>query len=833
MRSRTLLALVAWLPAWAAPAGRVIQDQATAARLERDYLRLTDSWVEGVTFQRAERQAMERGRRWESLMTRGLDDPLARKILAAGEPSFQALASSYPGKVLDRAIVGSYSDPGGKPGESDEEFVVWWNGAVSANLLRGRLSGATRPVAHNTNFLFRVGPGAEMFGRSGEQFSRIGYEDGWLPIVTAAYELEGVLYRQTVLAHNPAAESRAGDIAYVRFDLAADSDRARDAELHADVILIDGPRSRLEGQRLLDSSGAVLAAFSGPEGRFDDARQRLTFRFRLQPDQTTSVFFKIPYWPDSAGLLRDAGQRDFESARRDVRDFWTALLARGTRVEVPEPRVNDVWRALLAQNFILADGGRFTYGAALRYHDSYYPQESGFGAHTFAMFGFPDYAGALLPYCVPVSVNRRQAGRKYQNRRAMPLHHLLENYRLTGGIGLFERYKDELFRVAEEILADRRSTMVEGNGARPLHWGFLPPDRPGVDLRASTQTVYVTAHNIVNCQGLRDFGQFLVETGLDPARGRSYIDEAGQFRQTILAALERSAIRLPERPPFVDLQTLYFRDTPEYGPEPYDDLALGRLQGTYYHYWADMVFQYNFFNPEDRAGQWIADYVATRGGFVLGSTRGRRRPDQPYGWINNVYNAGYYNYRLRSGQVNEFLLGFYSRLAFGMSRHAYAASEGSPFVGYNTREGGRIRANDTFPNSAANAETLSMLRLMLVMEELRDNVPTGDIFLARGVPRAWLEPGKRIEVAGAPTYFGPLSFHLESKLDQGLVTASIDPPRTREYRRLIVTVRHPRKAPIRRVTVNGVEHAEVDSGNGEIRLTRGPEKFRIQVFYDR
>src|SRR5439155_12211089 len=143
---------------------------------------------------------------------------------------------------------------------------------------------------------------------------------------------------------------------------------------------------------------------------------------------------------------------------------------------------------------------------------------------------------------------------------------------------------------------------------------------------------------ITNCQGLADFGRFLVATGIDGARGRRYLSEAADFRQTLMSAMERAAIHLPDRPPFVDLQTLFFRQTPDYGPDPYDDLALGRLQGTYYHYWVDMELRYHFFDPADDVGQWLADYVQQRNGFVLGLTRARNQTGGPYGWINSVYD---------------------------------------------------------------------------------------------------------------------------------------------------------------------------------------------------
>src|SRR5258708_33292809 len=189
-----------------------------------------------------------------------------------------------------------------------------------------------------------------------------------------------------------------------------------------------------------------------------------------------------------------------------------------------------------------------------------------------------------------------------------------------------------------------------------------------------------------------------------------------------------------------------------------------------------MEFRYYFFGPDDDVGQWLGDYVQQRNGFVLGLTRARNQTGGPYGWINNVYDAGYYDYRLRQGKVDEFLLGFYAKLAFGMSRNLYVASEGSPFIGYNTENGGYVGADYSFPNSAANADTLLMLRNALVLEELKENLETGKLSLLKGAPRAWFQPGKRIRVERLPTYFGDISFMVESR-SANRVTAAIEPPK--------------------------------------------------------
>jgi hypothetical protein len=542
--------------------------------------------------------------------------------------------------------------------------------------------------------------------------------------------------------------------------------------------------------------------------------------FPLNPGQTAAVAMKIPYIPDAKRLMHLATLGDFEAAHKRTRDFWEGLLVKGARIDVPEERVNNIWRALLLQNFVLADGPRFTYSSGIRYNDSTYPQENGNAAHVFAMYGHSDYADALQPWFVDMSITPEGAGRKYQNRRAMVLHHLLENYRLTGKTDLFDRFKSDYYRVADEIVSDRHSTMTGDRNA--LHWGLLPPDKPGADVQASTQTVYVLGHNITNCQGLADFGRFLVATDIDRARGQKYIDEAADFRKTLMSAMERAAIRVPGRPPFLDLQTLYFAKTPDYGPEPYDDLANGRLQGAYSHYWADMELHYNFFNPDDQVAHWIANYLRARNGFTLGLTRAHNH-GEPIGYVNTVYDGGYYNFRLRSGDVAEFLLGLYGRLAFAMSRHVYVASEGQPLIGYNTHDGGHVAAGLDFPNSASNADTLLMLRNALVMERLKDNVETGDIDLLRGAPRAWIESGKPIRLTRMATYFGEVS--MEATGDRVGVHATIDaPPRSA---RLLLHVRH----PIKNAMVNGTLYTDCDFQQGIVRLPAGPKRYQVEVRY--
>src|SRR5262245_28842704 len=134
--TRSCLWLLLIATANAADRGTIITDPEQSRAFKQKYVALTDSWIKSIEFKPAEQAAMQAGKNWEALMTAGPDDPLAKKILAAGEPTYEAISSYYPGKILDRTVLGSYSDPQQPAGGYHDEFAIYWNGAIAANLIK-------------------------------------------------------------------------------------------------------------------------------------------------------------------------------------------------------------------------------------------------------------------------------------------------------------------------------------------------------------------------------------------------------------------------------------------------------------------------------------------------------------------------------------------------------------------------------------------------------------------------------------------------------------------------------------------------------------------------
>jgi hypothetical protein len=117
------------------------------------------------------------------------------------------------------------------------------------------------------------------------------------------------------------------------------------------------------------------------------------------------------------------------------------------------------------------------------------------------------------------------------------------------------------------------------------------------------------------------------------------------------------------------------------------------------------------------------------------------------------------------------------------------------------------------------------LRYMLVLEA------GDDLYLAKGTPRAWLEQGKKVAVTQAPSYFGQLSYRLESFVDQGRIEARLQPPTRRRPVNLYLRLRHPNHAPMIRITINGRPSKDFDASKEWIKLAAPTGEMQIVAYY--
>ena len=132
-----------------------------------------------------------------------------------------------------------------------------------------------------------------------------------------------------------------------------------------------------------------------------------------------------------------------------------------------------------------------------------------------------------------------------------------------------------------------------------------------------------------------------------------------------------------------------------------------------------------------------------------------------------------------------------------------------------------------FGPPSTDGSWFSIYRHMLI-----NDLTDGTLFIAQATPRPWLEDGEKIEVERAPTYYGTLSFTLESKAGSGKILAGITMPDRSHPSTLQVRFRHPESKPIRSVTVNGQNWTDFDATQEWVRIKSPAEpRYSIEVSY--
>ncbi|MCL4193433.1 MAG: hypothetical protein KJZ87_16985 [Thermoguttaceae bacterium] len=109
----------------------------------------------------------------------------------------------------------------------------------------------------------------------------------------------------------------------------------------------------------------------------------------------------------------------------------------------------------------------------------------------------------------------------------------------------------------------------------------------------------------------------------------------------------------------------------------------------------------------------------------------------------------------------------------------------------------------------------------------------GRLLLAQAAPRPWLAHGERIEIARAPTWYGPLSFTIESRIAAGQIIAEVDLAAAPRPRTLLVRLRHPEGKPICSATVNGASWPRFDPARQCIEIPEpAAGHYVLAAYYD-
>jgi hypothetical protein len=180
---------------------------------------------------------------------------------------------------------------------------------------------------------------------------------------------------------------------------------------------------------------------------------------------------------------------------------------------------------------------------------------------------------------------------------------------------------------------------------------------------------------------------------------------------------------------------------------------------------------------------------------------------------DQVYGVNVSRFLADNDAADQLVLSLYGTLAAGLTRNTYVAGEAASVTPLH---GERYRTMYLPPNNDGAAAFLETLHSMLVHEVRGREGEPGGLELAFATPRAWLESGKTISAAAAPTSFGPVSYSIAR--DGQIVRIAVTPPTSPAPTTLKLRLRLPPGDRISAVELDGAA-VPFDRGSGTIDLS--------------
>ena len=503
----------------------------------------------------------------------------------------------------------------------------------------------------------------------------------------------------------------------------------------------------------------------------------------VQPGGKAMYEFLLPHRPISRPRATALAQQDFQQRREECRQFWKGKLDAAARIRLPEKRIEEMIQAGLAHLDLICFGLE-PRGTLAPMIGVYAP----IGSESAPIIQFLDSMGchAQAERALQYFLDKQHDDGMIQNfggymlETGAALWSMGEHFRLTRDEDWVQRVKPNVLKACDFLIQWRERNKRED--LRGKGWGMIegrvadPPD-----------PYHVYMLNGYAYLGLARAAEMLKDA--DPVNAQRITKEAEAMKASIRTSLQESLARSPLVPlgdgswcptasPWAEAtgpSMLFVKDDTCYthGTFAARDAMLGPLY---------LVFQ-EVVLPEEDAARFLLDSMAE---LTLLNNAGYSQPYYcRHDWV-----------QLKLGLVKPFLKTYYNTFASLADRQTYTFNEHYFYASpHKTHE---------------EAWFLMETRWMLWMEEAQT------LKLLSGIPRAWLAPGKSIEIDRAASYFGPFSLRVDSRREDGAVVAQVqcDGPR----RPSAVEIRLPR--PDHRVP------ARVTGG----RYQESSESVRIEPF---
>jgi hypothetical protein len=667
-------------------------------------------------------------------------------------------------------------------------------------------------------------------------------EDGYLPIIHAIWENDGITYSQSAFATTLGQdilsdELMQGDDPTILLAKVTLGNMANETQ---NVTLKLKAKCDIE-EILEEDNGFVYAVNYDPkrlrylidtmgDGSITSDADGLSYHITLMKGQSHSLCFKIPFITltekEELDLLSET---DYEYEFPRVKKFWLQRIAEGSQIECPNETLTNFYKAQLTHMLITDDRepgsdryasrvGTFPYGI--------FPNESMMCISDFSRRGYKKEAEERLEMLI-----------HYQGTVGLPGMFSSKDGQYYGSAGYecggynqhhgwtlwaigeqywYYRDKDWLNRISESVVKACQwiinesllTKKLDANGDKVIEYGFLPPG----SLEDVTDFWYWLATNAATYWGFKNSAKTLVEIG--HPEGKRLLAEAEVFGDNLRNGFTESMTLAP----VVKLRDGTF--IPHYPPRLYQR---GRgfgwiretLEGSIH------LIRSEILDPCSQEASWVMKdfddnlYISPKYGYTV--------EDFDRDWFSLGGFSMQSNllcsplpYIMRD-EIKHFLRSYFNSFTSVFYPDICACVEHAlPDLAGN---------NGVWYKPSDEAQSTYWFRMMFIVEN------GNELNLGMGMPREWLEDGKSANIERAMTYFGEIGFNIKSEVANGKIAMTLDPP-TRNVPEVInVRFRHPQEKRIKKVLVNGKEWSDFDPTKELIKLGKVTEKIEIVAMY--
>ncbi len=791
---------------------------------------------------------------------------IAEQVERMPEQTFEQVMKAIPAKAPNEIFLGAPS--------LRQEIAVGPKGDIRlyAGSLRSAGPDAERRawLGKSLVYEFSTGENPKVRGTKDRRAVKRSLTENWLPVVQHEWTEGEIVWKETCVAA-PLLEpisrlkSRTGTetvVLVAQFTIENTSSNPRTAslwlELSQSVPMRLGAEGTIYLQRSSDGTNRpgltplrgrvntrgkgtlrLVPLYPGQPGvrdaqgnEPDPTREGVHYSLTLQGNESHSIEVAVPYvehlTPGELAALQSISYVPTEEA---VVAFWKERVGRGMTYEVPEQFLNEFFKASLWHALISTDidpvTGHHQHGAATHVYPNFV-NETAMVARSLEMRGEHEEAARLLqPFidCQGVKALpgnfKGKEGVFYAAHPTEPDPYTAQGYNMHHGWGLWAiaehftwtRDKAYLQGVAEKLVKgcdwvtrEREATKFRRpDGSRPVEYGLAPAG----DLEDVAEYLYFYATDAYYYFGMKQAAAAL--TQIKHPERRRLARDAEAFARDIRASVAESVatspvVRLKDGTyvPYVPSRAYALTHLKEGWIREALYPALYLYDGEVYpetHPYVEWIVQDqedNIFLSKE-SGYGVADQKANFfnfGGFTL-------QPNLPN--LPLLY--------LQRDQVPNFLRGFYNTCWASLYPDTMCFAEWVPYYG---RGGGPLF------KTPDEAKFIQWMRYMLIMER------GTELELGLGVPRRWMEDGKRVKVERAATFFGALDMEIKSQVNSGAIAARVKLTKNEKPSSIWLRLRHPEGRQIKSATVNG-RPAKINTVRQLIELPARDSLWEVQA----